>query len=80
MLIAERIVMTPKKKTANSTSLSMERKRLHQPQTQVAGDTPDSRKTSIHVAGGVYTVICKRVELKTLRDKKTKNVLTKTSI
>ena len=74
--------MTPKKKTANSTSLSMERKRLHQPQTQVAGDTPDCRKTSIHVAGGVYTVICKshRVELKTLHNQKTKNVLTKTRI
>ena len=35
--------MTPKKKTANSTSLSMERKRMM-----------DTRKTSLHVAGGEH--------------------------
>ena len=40
----ERIVMTPKKKTAHSTSLAMERKRL-----QPGGDK--ARKTSLHVAG-----------------------------
>jgi len=53
----ERIVMTPKKKTANSTSLAMERKRLH-PQ----GEGP--RKTSLHVAGGEHQgiVINKEVE------------------
>ena len=49
-LILERIVMTPKKKTANSTSLAMERKRLH-PQ----GEGP--RKTSLHVAGGEHQVV-----------------------
>lgn len=44
--------MTPKKKTANSTSLAMERKRL-----QPSGD---QRKTSIHVAGA-DTVIITRI-------------------
>ena len=44
--------MTPKKKTANSTSLAMERKRL-----QPSGD---QRKTSIHVAGA-DTVIVTRI-------------------
>ena len=42
--------MTPKKKTANSTSLAMERKRL-----QPSGDT--ARKTSIHVAGAGIVII-----------------------
>ena len=42
--------MTPKKKTANSTSLAMERKRL-----QPSGDT--ARKTSIHVAGADIVII-----------------------
>ena len=49
--------MTPKKKTSNSTRLSMERKRIHQ--------TPSStRKTSLHVAGGEHQgiVINKEVE------------------
>ena len=41
--------MTPKKKTANSTSLAMERKRL-----QPSGD---QRKTSIHVAGADTVII-----------------------
>ena len=46
--------MTPKKKTANSTSLSMERKRMND----------NSRKTSLHVAGGEHQgiVINKEVE------------------
>ena len=50
---AERIVMTPKKKTAHSTSLSMERKRIGV-----------ERKTSLHVAGGEHKgiVINKEVE------------------
>ena len=42
--------MTPKKKTANSTSLAMERKRL-----QPSGDA--ARKTSIHVAGADIVII-----------------------
>jgi len=39
----ERIVMTPKKKTGNSTTLAMERKRLL-----------ETQKTSVHVAGGEH--------------------------
>eukprot|EP00092_Neocalanus_flemingeri_P048321 GFUD01055068.1.p1 GENE.GFUD01055068.1~~GFUD01055068.1.p1 ORF type:complete len:592 (+),score=166.29 GFUD01055068.1:563-2338(+) len=53
----ERIVMTPKKKTGNSTTLAMERKSI-----ATAGDQP--RKTSLHVAGGEHSgiVINKEVE------------------
>ena len=42
--------MTPKKKTANSTSLAMERKRL-----QPSGG--EQRKTSIHVAGADIVIM-----------------------
>lgn len=53
----ERIVMTPKKKTSNSTTLAMERKAI-----QTAGEK--SKKTSLHVAGGEHSgiVINKEVE------------------
>ena len=42
----ERIVMTPKKKTANSTCLAMERRAVEA-----------ARKTSLHVAGGEHSGI-----------------------
>jgi len=55
--LEERIVMTPKKKTSNSTTLAMERKAI-----QTAGEK--SKKTSLHVAGGEHSgiVINKEVE------------------
>eukprot|EP00090_Calanus_glacialis_P045143 TRINITY_DN8213_c0_g1_i2.p1 TRINITY_DN8213_c0_g1~~TRINITY_DN8213_c0_g1_i2.p1 ORF type:complete len:565 (+),score=205.78 TRINITY_DN8213_c0_g1_i2:81-1775(+) len=54
----ERIVMTPKKKTGNSTTLAMERKVIAQ-----AGEK--TKKTSLHVAGGEHSgiVINKEVEV-----------------
>jgi len=53
----ERIVMTPKKKTGNSTTLAMERKAI----TQGGAKT---QKTSLHVAGGEHSgiVINKEME------------------
>ena len=61
--ISERIVMTPKKKTATSTTLKMERKLIkidNAPASQSNGNTNGSsggsmtpgRKESLHVAGG----------------------------
>ena len=45
-VVEERIVMTPKKKTANSTCLAMERRAVEA-----------ARKTSLHVAGGEHSGI-----------------------
>jgi len=54
----ERIVMTPKKKTGNSTTLAMERKAISQ-----TGEK--TKKTSLHVAGGEHSgiVINKEMEV-----------------
>ena len=61
-LLTERIVMTPKKKTATSTTLKMERKLIqieNTPATTSNGNTNSNgatmtpgRKESLHIAGG----------------------------